>query len=156
MRRLILVDFEGTLWRRDLTKHGLMEMVRLGVIVLDDKGDPGTGEKKLVDLPKEVEEAVEVLGRLAEDWKNEVWLLSGLRVKGILDAVAERVPKVGIVAENGCFVKMREVGRKEEVPKEQKWIRMISNLDLTWKSACLEILNYVRLVSSALPYALVF
>ena len=149
MRRLILVDFEGTLWRRDLTKNGLMEMVRMGVIVLDDKGGPGKGEKKLPDLPKEVEEAVEVLGKLADDWKNEVWLLSGLRVKGILEAVAERVPRVGIVAENGCFVKMREVGRnvKEEGQKEQKWISMISNLNLTWKSACLEILNYVRLVS---------
>ena len=151
MRRLILVDFEGTLWRRDLTKNGLMEMVRMGVIVLDDKG-----EKNLPDLPNVVEEAAEVLGKLADDWKNEVWLLSGLRVKGILEAVAERVPRVGIVAENGCFVKMREVGRtvKEEGPKEQKWISMISNLNLTWKSACLEILNYVRWFLPALIYAL--
>lgn len=58
--------------------------------------DAGAQPVKL-KLPKEVEEAISVLGKLAEDRRNEVWLLSGLRVKGVLEAVAERVPKVGIV-----------------------------------------------------------
>jgi len=86
-RRIILVDFEGTLWRRDLSQVGVLQM--LG-------GVDGGGELKL-KLPEEVEEAIGVLGKLAEDRRNEVWLLSGLRVKGVLEAVAERVPKVGIV-----------------------------------------------------------
>ena len=79
-KRLILVDFEGTLWRRDLTKKGVLAFATSGV-----------------KLPAEVENAVEVLGRLADDRRNEVWLLSGLQVKGVLEAVAERVPKGGIV-----------------------------------------------------------
>jgi trehalose 6-phosphate synthase/phosphatase len=100
-----------------------------------------------MELPKEVEDTIEVLGKLAEDWKNEVWLLSGLRVKGVLECVAERVPRVGIVAENGCFVKMRGEanggGADAGIMGGREWISMVSNLNLTWKSACLEILHYV-------------
>ena len=43
------------------------------------------------------EEAVNVLGKLAEDPRNEVWLLSGLRVDGVLERFRAKVPKVGIV-----------------------------------------------------------
>ncbi|PPQ87717.1 hypothetical protein CVT26_011923, partial [Gymnopilus dilepis] len=101
-------------------------------------GEGGGGKDVEVVLPKQVEEAVEVLGKLAEDERrNEVWLLSGLRARGVLEAVARRVPKVGIVAENGCFIKTRAVGGYEG-----EWINMVSNFNLTWKSACLEILNY--------------
>jgi trehalose 6-phosphate synthase/phosphatase len=87
-RRIILVDFEGTLWRRDLSRRGVLEM--------HGGADAGAQPVKL-KLPEEVEEAIGVLGKLAEDRRNEVWLLSGLRAKGVLEAVAERVPKVGIV-----------------------------------------------------------
>ncbi len=120
-RRLILVDFEGTLWRRDLTRSGLVKIMRmmeglsasssvsvsvsssrstssLGSFLREDKSDGGPkGELENVALPQEVEEAIRALGRLAEDGKNEVWLLSGLRVEGVLEKVAERVPKAGIV-----------------------------------------------------------
>ena len=43
------------------------------------------------------EGAVDVLKNLTEDRKNDVWLLSGLPVRGALEKVAELVPKVGIV-----------------------------------------------------------
>ena len=76
-KRLILVDFEGTLWIRDLTRAGLVGMA---------KGD--------YEFPEEV---ANVLGRLADDPRNEVWLLSGLRVDGVLERFREKVPKVGIV-----------------------------------------------------------
>lgn len=76
-KRLILVDFEGTLWSRDLSRAGLVGMAQ-GEYVFP-------------------EEAVNVLGKLAEDPKNEVWLLSGLRIDGVLEKVREKVPKVGIV-----------------------------------------------------------
>ncbi|PFH45853.1 glycosyltransferase family 20 protein [Amanita thiersii Skay4041] len=116
-RRLVLVDFEGTLWKRDLSKEGLMKVM---------SGD--------AELP---EDALNALSRLAENKHNEVWLLSGLQVKNVLDRVAERVPKLGIVGENGCFIKPRPNGRKDS-----EWISMVSNLDMTWKGACLEILHY--------------
>ena len=76
-KRLILVDFEGTLWVRDLTRAGLVGMAK--------------GE---YEFPEEV---ANVLGRLADDSRNEVWLLSGLRVDGVLERFREKVPKVGIV-----------------------------------------------------------
>ena len=76
-KRLILVDFEGTLWSRDLSKAGLVGMAQ------------GNYE-----FP---EAAVNVLKKLAEDARNEVWLLSGLRIDGVLESVREKVPKVGIV-----------------------------------------------------------
>ena len=43
------------------------------------------------------EEPLNVLKALAENKNNEVWLLSGLQVKGVLDRVAEKIPKLGIV-----------------------------------------------------------
>ena len=76
-KRLILVDFEGTLWIRDLSRAGLVGMAK--------------GEYA---FPEEV---VNVLKKLAEDSRNEVWLLSGLRIDGVLERFREKVPKVGIV-----------------------------------------------------------
>ena len=43
-----------------------------------------------------------MIGKFSEDWKNEVWSLSRLRVNGVLEKIVERVE----VAENGCFVMM--------------------------------------------------
>jgi trehalose-6-phosphatase len=71
-RRLLLIDFEDTLWERNPRRQ------REG----KDEGIPT--------------EAIEVARRLSEDSKNEVWLLSGLPVKA-LDDVAKNTPKVGFV-----------------------------------------------------------
>lgn len=77
-KRLLLVDFEGTIWTRDM-----------GTIARN-AGATGTPE---FEPP---EEAIRLLNRLAEDPKNQVWLLSGL-TKGMLDVVSEKAPKLGIV-----------------------------------------------------------
>lgn len=50
-------------------------------------------------------------------------------------------------AENGCFIKTRAVASGINASAKTyggEWINMVSNFNLTWKSACLEILNYVR------------
>jgi trehalose 6-phosphate synthase/phosphatase len=65
----VLVDFEGTLWLRD-------------------------PRSSTFDPPKE---ALETLNKLAEEERNEVWLLSGLPIGGALDRVARDVPNIGIV-----------------------------------------------------------
>jgi len=67
-RRLLLVDFEDTLWARDPRERTFI-------------------------TPK----SLNILGRLADDPKNEVWLLSGLPVKGALANVEKSIPKVGLV-----------------------------------------------------------
>ncbi|KAI0072180.1 glycosyltransferase family 20 protein [Panus rudis PR-1116 ss-1] len=111
-KRLILIDFEGTLWPRDAKAIA----------------------KGAFDPPRD---KLELLNRIAEDPRNEVWLLSGLPVKGALEEVEKVCPKVGIVAENGCFIKTRP-GRNGET----SWINMVTNFNLTWKAPCLEILQY--------------
>ncbi|KAF5353408.1 hypothetical protein D9756_007953 [Leucocoprinus leucothites] len=117
-RRLVLVDFEGTLWRRDLTRRGLQAYLE--------------GDFKIPEGP------LDVLKSLANDKRNDVWLLSGLPVKGVLEQVAEKVPGIGIVAENGCFIKTKP-GRNSATGE---WINLVANLNMTWKSSCLEILHY--------------
>ncbi|KII83794.1 glycosyltransferase family 20 protein [Plicaturopsis crispa FD-325 SS-3] len=112
-KRLLLIDLESTIWKRDLTREGLL---------------------KPFSPPDDV---IALLNKLASDPKNQVWLLSGLPVKGKLDTIAEKVPKIGIVAENGCFLKTAPTRHAPST-----WINMVSNFNLTWKSACVEILNY--------------
>jgi hypothetical protein len=72
-RRLLLLDFESTLWVRDITREGL---------------------ERPFELP---EDALALLEKLADDPRNEVWLLSGLPVRGVMEEVAERVGKLGIM-----------------------------------------------------------
>lgn len=69
-KRLVLVDFEGTLWVRDIHTNPI-------------KFNPPA-------------EALEVLKALAQDEKNSVWLLSGLPIGGALDQIARDVPAIGI------------------------------------------------------------
>ncbi|KAG2135397.1 glycosyltransferase family 20 protein [Suillus bovinus] len=111
-RRILLLDFEGTLWRPDMSRAGLLAPF----------------------VPPEG--AVELLNKFSANQRNEVWLLSGLPIKS-LEQVAAKVPGVGIVAENGCFAKIPVQNGKGGV-----WISMVANLNLTWKGLCVEILNY--------------
>ncbi|KAF6749841.1 trehalose-phosphatase [Ephemerocybe angulata] len=130
VKRMIIVDFEGTLWRRDLSREGMLErMLR------------GEGEWSEED-PEWPRESVEVLRGLAEDRKNEVWVLSGLARGGILGKLARVLPRVGVVAENGCFIRTRErVGPRGE-REEGGWVSMVGGVGVGWKGACLEILHY--------------
>ncbi|KAI6100783.1 hypothetical protein EDD16DRAFT_1526265 [Pisolithus croceorrhizus] len=111
-----------------MSKSAMIEMMR-------------TGKGPMVVSP---EATVRVLESMAGDPKNEIWVLGGLPVKGATERLAEMVPNVGIVAENGCFVKTREIGTKSNgQPNGAKWINTVANLDFAWKGPCIEILNYV-------------
>jgi trehalose 6-phosphate synthase complex regulatory subunit len=72
-KRLLLLDFEGTLWVRDVSRAGLLSSF----------------------VPPE--DAMELLSKLAEDRRNDVWLMSGLPVQGVIDKVAELVPNIGLM-----------------------------------------------------------
>ena len=80
-RRLLLIDFEGTIWQRDICTIAR----NAGVLA---------GARREFVPP---EDAIRLLNKLAEDPRNQVWLLSGLPVKGMLDVVAEKAPGIGIV-----------------------------------------------------------
>ncbi|KAI5980581.1 glycosyltransferase family 20 protein [Pisolithus marmoratus] len=85
----------------------------------------------------------DVLESMADDPKNKIWVLSGLPVKGALERLAGRIARVGIVAENGCFVKTREISNKSSGQSNGvRWVNMVANLDFAWKGPCVEILNY--------------
>ena len=71
-RRLVLIDFEDTLWKSNPQRR-----------------HEGQGE----GIPSE---AIDVIKRLSQDTTNEVWLLSGLPVR-TLDTVAAQLPRVGFV-----------------------------------------------------------
>ena len=79
--RLLLIDFEGTIWERDIRT------------IARNAGVGHGGQPDFVPP----EDALRLLSKLAQDPRNEVWLLSGLPTTGILDVVAEKVPKIGIV-----------------------------------------------------------
>ena len=76
--RLLLIDFEGTIWTRDI------------ITIARNSGATGAPE---FEPP---EEAIRLLNRLAEDQRNQVWLLSGL-TKKMLDVVSEKAPAIGLV-----------------------------------------------------------
>ena len=80
-KRLLLIDFEGTIWERDIRT------------IARNAGVGHGGQPDFVPP----EDALRLLSKLAQDPRNEVWLLSGLPTTGILDVVAEKVPKIGIV-----------------------------------------------------------
>jgi len=112
---LLLLDLEDTLWTRK-TSAGMIK-----------QGTPFTVPQEVFDL----------LNKLKGDPKNEVWVLSGLPIKGGMDQIANNAPGVGLIAENGCFIKTLPT---REHPSE--WISMVANFNLSWKGACMEILNY--------------
>lgn len=108
-RRLLLIDFERTLWLRD-------------------------PRNRTFDPPKE---ALDILKLLATDERNNVWLLSGLPVRGALEHIAREIPNIGLCAENGCFLKPRTISGDD-----QPWINTVANFNLSWKAPCLEMLQY--------------
>ncbi|THV02744.1 hypothetical protein K435DRAFT_962884 [Dendrothele bispora CBS 962.96] len=181
-RRLVLVDWEGTLVGEWLPIPKELEVQRLASLSSlssrgddddddDDAGQERTDEearkervlRELEEKEKRKEEeyqrAIEVLRKLTADSKrNEVWVLSGLPVKGVLERVEKELgDRIGIVAENGCFIKTRSVlssssgarsGFEQRQQQQQQgssstqWLNMVANSNMTWKSSCLEILNY--------------
>ena len=70
------------------------------------------------------------------DPRNEVWLSSGLPMKGMLDTIAEAVPGVVVVANNGCSIKTMESEKTLAM-----LVDMVANLNFTWKGPCIEILT---------------
>lgn len=71
-KRFLLFDLEGTLWIRD------------SKAILEARFVPPN-------------EAIELLNKLADVKANEVWVLSGLPVKGAMEVLEKMAPKVGLV-----------------------------------------------------------
>jgi len=74
-KRLLLLDLEDTLWTRK-TSSGIIK-----------HGTPFTVPQDVLDL----------LNKLKGDPKNEIWVLSGLPIKGGMDQISNNVPGVGLM-----------------------------------------------------------
>lgn len=79
---------------------------------------------------------IALLKTLTTDPSTVVYLLSGRGITD-LEGVSAAVPKLGIVAEHGCFVKPHGGEEKRD------WVSSLGNLDMSWRVPCVEILTYV-------------
>jgi trehalose-phosphatase len=105
-KRLFLLDYEGT-----LAPYGA---VKKTVLASNDKIN-------------------HVLTDLAADDKNAVYIMSGRTVRE-LELLFNRVPNLGLIAENGCFVRAPRSSDWLRFPNEQKTAR--------WMDAIKQILQY--------------
>ncbi|KAL7411649.1 glycosyltransferase family 20-domain-containing protein [Mrakia frigida] len=109
-KRLLLLDLEGVLWT----------------------ANPVEWHKEGFNVPQPI---IELLKAITTDESTTVYLLSGRGISD-LEGVSAAVPKLGIVAEHGCFIK--PAGRDEK----RDWVSSIGNLDMSWRGLCIEILAY--------------
>ncbi|WFD34598.1 hypothetical protein MCUN1_001439 [Malassezia cuniculi] len=105
--RLVVIDLEQTLVLQDA-----LQVHREGFEPPDD--------------------IVALLQRLVEDRKNYVYVLSGKSCQE-LDRIAAKVSRVGLVAENGCYV------RHCNAPS---WTSLVSGFSLAWQEHVMEIMQY--------------
>lgn len=107
-RRLFILDYEGTLMPSELPKNTFI-----------------TNPQRTLD----------VLTDLLMDKKNIVYVMSD-KMPGEVDRIFSRVPNLGLIAENGCFLK--EYRRDE-------WIDMADVQEMNeWKKGVRGILKYYQ------------
>ncbi|KAG4305986.1 hypothetical protein PORY_000896 [Pneumocystis oryctolagi] len=75
----------------------------------------------LVAIPSR--KLLHVLRALAENPKNQVWIISG-RDQSFLAKWFDNIPQLGLSAEHGCFMRF---------PNTSNWIDYTENMDLSWQ-----------------------
>jgi trehalose 6-phosphate synthase complex regulatory subunit len=90
-RRLLLLDYEDTLWLRQAHER--------------------------VSAHEPPVDVVDLLKALASDEKNAVWLLSGLPIDGALTKIAENVPELGIWCVLLKLLSLKPVVDRDTVPR---------------------------------------
>lgn len=111
-RRLFILDYEGTLasW--------------------------GSPTSIILTSPQRT---IDVLNDILSDSKNTVYVMSG-RTPEELDQLFKRVPNLGLIAENGCFLK--EFGTSHG---RGKWIEMADPEKMrSWKDSVEQIMRYYQ------------
>lgn len=105
-RRLFVLDYEGT-----LASYGSVSNTVL------------TNTERIVD----------VLNELVADEKNDVYVMSG-RTDREMELIFNRVRGLGLIAENGCFLRERNSDEWVQFPDE--------DLTVKWKESVKPILQY--------------
>ncbi|MCJ1294745.1 hypothetical protein MMC34_006303 [Xylographa carneopallida] len=107
-QRLFILDYEGTL------------------------AAYGTSTSIVFTSPQRT---LDVLNNLLYDEKNIVYVMSSRKPEE-MDRLFRRVPKIGLIAENGCFLKEYDT---------ENWIDMANvEKSMTWKQSVLMILDYYK------------
>lgn len=75
---------------------------------------------------------LQMLTTLAADPLNQVWIISG-RDQAFLDKYLGHIPRLGLSAEHGCFIK--PVGSKD-------WTNLTEQADMSWMQDVVEIFQY--------------
>ncbi|ODA77766.1 hypothetical protein RJ55_06368 [Drechmeria coniospora] len=105
-RRLFILDYEGT-----LVKWGPVNQI----------------------IPVSPQRTLDVLNDLLLDERNVVYVMSGRRPEE-LDRVFRRVPNLGLIAENGCFIKDHG---------SERWVELTDNSRTEdWKQSVKPIMTY--------------
>lgn len=105
-RRLFILDYEGT-----LVSWGPVNQI----------------------IPVSPQRTVDVLNELLLDQRNTIYVMSGRRPEE-LDRIFQRVPNLGLIAENGCF--LRDSGKGD-------WEAMADTSQIKdWKKSVKSILKY--------------
>ncbi len=103
-KRLFFIDYEGTLIRWGSPQQVVMSSAQI-----------------IVDL----------LNVLVADPRNIVYITSE-RTPSELERSFRRIPGIGLVAENGCFLR----------PPNGEWHNLAGGVDLSWRPSAREILQY--------------
>jgi trehalose 6-phosphate synthase/phosphatase len=86
-------------------------------------------------IPTSPQRTIDTLNDLLQDERNEVYVMSG-RSPDELDSMLKRVPNLGLIAENGAYLK--EFGSTQ-------WTALADAEQMnTWKESVSDILNYFR------------
>lgn len=86
------------------------------------------------------ERVIKLLQDLCSDHKNAVYLMSGKSTQD-LDIISKQVPGIGLVAENGCYVKhCGENG--DNAFGEKDWTSLVAGHNMNWKAPVIEIREF--------------
>ncbi|KAF2876261.1 alpha,alpha-trehalose phosphate synthase-like protein subunit [Massariosphaeria phaeospora] len=157
MRNMVM-HHTGEFWMRNLTTHlskvhdeqfrrDTMSIPRLNVPQLIQAYEHGTKRLFILDYEgtlasygsvkktvlTSIEKVSDTLDDLLADDRNVVYVMSGRTIEEV-ELIFGRVPRLGLIAENGCF--LREGGSDEwtQFPNEEKTVK--------WKEAVNQILQY--------------
>lgn len=109
------------------------EMTRKRLFILDYEGTLTNYGSVNNTVITNVDKIIDILGDILEDKKNCVYVMSGRTVEE-LELAFSRLPHLGLIAENGCFVREGGVDEWTQFPDEEK--------TQAWKKAIKDILQY--------------
>ncbi|KAK7184800.1 hypothetical protein DPSP01_002231 [Paraphaeosphaeria sporulosa] len=109
------------------------ELTKKRLFILDYEGTLANYGSVNNTVVTNVDKVIDILSDILNDKKNAVYVMSGRTVEE-LELAFNRLPNLGLIAENGCFVRDGDSDEWIQFPDEEK--------TQTWKNAIKDILQY--------------